>query len=548
MIDSLNRRRAVATDRLYTRVAAKPANYWIALSLAAAVALMLAARLWSASVLAHDDAITILGVTCNQGRYAASIPAQHWVSAADWQSYWTLKSPGCFGTIQADMAHEDIHPPLYFWLLHAWLMVFGVSVPAALALNFVIVALTAVVIVKTCRLLAVRAGSVCIVGLTWALTMSTRMAATAVRQYSLLGLFSALLLLLVVLWFNRNRLAYLVALVPVVAGGLLTQYLFFIPAAMALLLVGITLLRTHRYRELAVVATGYVVAAMLFVAANPEFAYSMHRGSQQAQSFSWAALPVRIVAVLAQLVEPFVPLDPAYQFDPVMIAVCGFTALIVLPMVVHVIRWALTLRHERRAVPVTSESVPMLMFLGCSAAVVAFFVLFISPEHAMRPIYLYFLTPFLFVGLAVAAQRSARVVASVTTLFVYQFVGVAVATSVFVLAQTPKPAPPIGSHSAIVLDSDRRGIVPTTLWSVPPDAITYAATQSDLLRQFPGLDAVGDRDLYYVSRIMPGAPYGNSTAKRKKILQAFTDRGYSPRFVGTSSAMGGAEVYRLTRK
>jgi len=538
----------VVADRLYTRVVQKRANYWIALALAGAVALLLAARLLNAGVLAHDDAITILGVTCNQGRYAASAPSQHWVAAADWQSYWTLRSPGCFGTIRADLAHEDIHPPLYFWLLHAWLVVFGVSAPAALALNFVIVAVTAAVIFETCRLLAVPAPIVCIIGLTWGLTMTTRMAAASVRQYSLLGLFSAVLLLLMVLWFKHNKIGYLAALIPVITGGMLTQYLFFVPATMALVLIGMALLAGRRYRELGLLAAGYAVAAVLFVAVNPGFTDSMHRAGLQAQSFSWAAVPLRIAAVLSQLIEPFVPLDPVYQFDPAMIAICVLTAVVVLPMLVQVVRWVLKMRHQRPHVSVNSESVPMLMFLGGSAAVVAFFLMFISPEHVMRPIYLYFLTPFLFVGLAVASQRSAKVIASVTTLFVYQFIGVAVATSVFVLTQSPHPVPPPGSHSAIVLDSDRRGIVPPSLWWVPPTALTYAGSQSDLLRHFPNLDAVGDRDLYYVSRIMLGAPYGNSTTKRKKILKEFTDRGYRVRFIGPSAAMSGANVYRLTRK
>lgn len=548
MIDSLNRRSMVAADRLYTVFVQKRANYWIALALAGAVALLLAARLLNANVLAHDDAITILGVTCNQGRYAASVPAQHWVSAADWQSYWTLRSPGCFGTIRADLAHDDIHPPLYFWLLHAWLMVFGVSVPAALALNFVIVALTAAVIFETCRLLAVPTPVVCIIGLTWGLTMATRMAAASVRQYSLLGLFSALLLLVTVLWFKHNKPSYLAALVPVITGGMLTQYLFFVPATMALVLIGMALIARRRYREVGFLLAGYAAAAVLFVAVNPGFTDSMHRASLQAQAFAWPAIPMRIAAVLSQLIEPFVPLDPAYQFDPVMIAVCALTAVIVLPMLVQVVRWALKMRHQHLHVSVNSESVPMLMFLGSAAAVVVLFLMFISPEHVMRPIYLYFLTPFLFVGLAVASQRSAKVIASVTTLFVYQFIGVAVATSCFVLAQTQHPAPPPGSHSAIILDSDRRGIVPPSLWWVPPTALTYAGSQSDLLRHFPNLDAVGDRSLYYVSRIMLGAPYGNSTTKREKILKEFADRGYRVRFVGPSAAMGGANVYRLTRK
>lgn len=519
----------------------------VAVSLAVVIVAMLGLRLGTSTYLPHDDGITMLGATCNQGRYALGGPVSKWVPVAEWQSYWTLGS-SCFEQIRTDLAHSDIHPPLYYWLLHAWFLVFGVSIPAALALNMVFVVLTALVIFTACRLLSVPNMVAVAVILTWSLTMASRAAAASARQYALLGLFSALLLVLLIIWCQRRRFGYLLAMIPVIAGGMLTQYLFVLPAAAACVVIGAVMLLGRGYRELIQLAVVYVVAAAVFLCINPDFVQSLRLGGEQAQPLTLVAIPMRIGVVLMAVVETFLPLDPAFQIDAVTVATAVITALVVLPMLVLAARWLLRNGPGWRARGVTDRSLPVTMFLATWLAMIALFVFCVIPLHAMRPLYLYSLTPFLFVALAVAAQRSGAVIAAVSVLFAFQFVGVAISTAAHAYQHYRVPVALPGADAAMILDSDRRGIVPAVMWQLSPDITTYVATQDQLLTDFPDLRPVAGKELYFVSRLVSGSAYGSTAAKREQILQEFGNRGYTAEYRGINQMMGGADVYRLTRR
>jgi uncharacterized membrane protein len=93
-------------------------------------------RVWGTAgktIISHDEAIAYLGATGNLGRYQAvqdgGVPGGEWITAAEWQSLLTIHSPllPALQTIAGDQAAFDIHPPLYFWLLHLWVQVWDAA-------------------------------------------------------------------------------------------------------------------------------------------------------------------------------------------------------------------------------------------------------------------------------------------------------------------------------------------------------------------------------------------------------------------------------------
>lgn len=52
-------------------------------------------------------------------------PIGAWVPASEWKKFLHIEQPFCFDEIAHALTRFDIHPPLYFWLLHLWALVVG---------------------------------------------------------------------------------------------------------------------------------------------------------------------------------------------------------------------------------------------------------------------------------------------------------------------------------------------------------------------------------------------------------------------------------------
>ena len=97
--------------------------------------------------LTGEESISYLAAACHQGDYArlavtAQPPVGRWVAAAEWKVLLRPDRALCLGELARDLAREDIHPPLYFWLLHAWALLFGVGLWTGPSLNIAIAGLT----------------------------------------------------------------------------------------------------------------------------------------------------------------------------------------------------------------------------------------------------------------------------------------------------------------------------------------------------------------------------------------------------------------------
>ncbi len=104
----------------------------------------------------HDEAISYLAAAGHQRDYALTVgagrpPAGEWVSAREWQRFMEPDRSFIFGQIAHDLADYDIHPPLYFWLLHGWILIFGTTEWAGPLLNLLIDMGTALALYRLAR-------------------------------------------------------------------------------------------------------------------------------------------------------------------------------------------------------------------------------------------------------------------------------------------------------------------------------------------------------------------------------------------------------------
>lgn len=79
-----------------------------------------------------DEIITYLCATGNSGAFENVIkhryPYGELVGASEYKSFFEIKEPFCFRRIASDLCTNDLHPPLYFWLLHLFVLNLGVHI------------------------------------------------------------------------------------------------------------------------------------------------------------------------------------------------------------------------------------------------------------------------------------------------------------------------------------------------------------------------------------------------------------------------------------
>ena len=495
---------------------------------------LLAVQIANAVTIEHDDVVSVLAATCHQGLYEQSVPQGQWVSANQWQHYWKIESVGCFGRIASDLANYDIHPPLYFWLLHLWLAALGVSFPGALTLNLFLNLLTAIGIFIACKSLEVSRHIGMVAAVLWFLNVSSLSAAGFVRQYSLVALVVTLLLIVTIRLIKRFTLqgAWLFFIAALL--GMLTHYQFLIPLGSTVVVTSGILLRQRRIRETVWIQLICIAAAISFYVIHPAFLSSIAHYRAQAQGFSLDGFRPRIANVVWTLSAVLVPFASfvysqlkqgigSYQWP-----IFSFFALACLVAGLWSLRGPYAALREKGNLGrfVALRYLPILVGSMCGMAIFVLYFLFISPEHAMSSRYILFITPFLFVALGQFIERLTghTRAAVIIGLLVWQFGGSTFYTSQYVLdEQQAEAAFAQIAETPIVVDSVARGVLPQILWHVSSNNLVYADSQDDLLREFFGRGNPNVKELFYISSLS----YGNTKSKQDEILGKFFEDGYT---------------------
>jgi hypothetical protein len=460
----------------------------------------------------HDDAISYLAATGHQREHAIIVwrptpPYATWATAADWQRLWVLDHPFCFARIARDLGLYDIHPPLYFWLLHLWLVAVGVTARAGPTLNLLLSVVTLLLVYRLGRDVADSPAAGIIAALVWGASRATLAITLAARPYELVALLGTTFLwqMLRISDPGRQPAAREPALLALtVTAGVLTHYHF------ALLLVASTIASWWRLeaspsrRRLmvpAASATGFTAALII----HPWILAGLRRSEDRAE-FEWATVPARAAEILDNLTE-FGGHDWGVKTIWVLALVSAGATLL---RAGRASGRQPTLR--RSAIDAFLVILAMLVFL-----ISALFLLLVSPSHAMGWRYLSLVWPVLAVLVGTLLWRSAPGRALAVILCV-------------VLVESSLSWLRYGARDDVVVPDPRRpllvddagaGVLVPVLWHMRPETPVFAAFHSDL-SDHPAawLDGLGDRASYAATVIdNPSRP-----GKRDRLLASMGPR------------------------
>ena len=435
------------------------------IAVAALAVVLHALEIASLRRVSHDDTISFLAATGHQGEFQNIVdngepPVARWVPASRWQALTRIDERLPLLTIARDLGDHDIHPPVYFWLLHVWSLVIGVHLWTGPALNVVLHALTAVILWRFAdRLLGSPWAAWAVAGI-WATLPAVVETVSSSRQYSL----AALLSVVMASAFTRTRTSptprSLIVLGTWTALGMLTLYTFGLGVVGLGLVCLADLLRPARRRAALLQLTAFATAGVVFLAAQPWLREMLARQRDQAEPFTVPRMLLRL-----RLLRDGLP-----TFAVADVPVVAGVMLLVATAAVAVLAW----RARPQARPVIWLAVWM------PAAMVVAFLAAVSPGAAWQARYFSIALPFV-AFLPVAAWPYLRVRPVALIAVATFFAAAAVNVAAFARAAQAPPAATLDGPQPAVLDNLARGVLLRILWDAPPDLPVFAADQQTLL-------------------------------------------------------------------
>ena len=492
------------------------------LVLISAVALSLGLRfiiILDKSTLDHDEGISFLAATGHQSSFDEAVRGKarsgRWARASEWKSFLKADSRFCFKKIGRDLADTDVHPPLYFWILHAWILLVGTHLWTGPALNAIFGLLCMFFLFLLAREVFRSATKAAFAVLIWSLSPAVLSTSSQTRPYELLAMLTILFSWRAMVFLGKGaekpKSLEAVFLAVLTALGILSHYTFIlvIGAWAVLAFTGRKSVQKSRLRAAGAAAgTGII----LFLAAHPFFYQSIMRESRERQAFNLEALPLRIKQSVLSLLSFFsIQAIPQY----ILLGLFAVAALVYLRL-----RRRRSRGNASRISPSGTKfkTIFSVAFLfGWTAGVsILLYLLFLVPRHAMESRYLGLVWPFLailIVSLAAGIPGKKRVWIAVILLAGYIIFGSLPA--LFAVSMKPGAAGFLSSAQKIVIDNPARGILPRIVWHVPDETKVFVAGQEKLLtEQSPWLPELGPGDF-----IISELSYENSAEKRERLLQ-----------------------------
>jgi uncharacterized membrane protein len=526
-------------------------------ALAAGAGLRLYAQHGSPNV-QHDEAWSYASAAGRLGPFIAAMDGSRsgsltgrWAPASQWQPFWTSVGLAHWGTIASDLSTHDVHPPLYFVLLHDWLSVVGQTVMTGRALNLVFAALCTLGIFGLARSLGLDELEGALVALVWALSPAVVGISSIARQYDLVALTAVLLVwglvVAVKAWpgggeaaGRRARWPSLVWLGAATAAALLTHYqaVLLLAGATVFVLAGPVLPGRLRRRgrwwpPLVALAAGTAAAALL----APGWRTAFGNEGGKLRHFSARVFRDKLDSIVQTLAR-FTGL-PAWAFALAAVAV---VVLLVVLLAMPRTRRTL-LERVRTARP--GWWIVLYFAVVTAGAICLQNLLFLSMPPLLTSRYLAMAWPFLaFLPLLLFGLWPRGRCALTAAFCLLVLLPATLASPLPVSSSDRLRMGELDRAGAVLIDDVGVGELPRFLWGVPGAAQVFADTQEGLLADPRAWKDLAARDAggtaYYVS-IVRG---GNLPRQRDDIVAALR-RTHDVRIV---SRKGPATIYAVTPK
>lgn len=501
----------------------------------------------------HDEGISYLSATGHQGDYSRinqNRPFGAWVEASEWKKFLQIEKILCFKQISSDLAHHDIHPPLYFWLLHLWSLLLGIHLWTGPSLNILISIIAIPLLYALAHNILKNPLEAAVVAYVWALSPTVMQVSLQARQYDLLAFCTILLILQIVRCTDTTRdfqLLQFILLALSVTAGALTHYSFSIIILGGGLFLIAGLAKKNRRRLIAGLFS-IVTGLFLFSLIHPHFYPSIKLQTTQAQAFGYAEIIPRLKTIVLTFGTFFWHGIPfIYIYSPPVIYTYIYPLLLMIlffSLSVIYFRTRSEMTDHFRKPDLTGYYV-LYFFLWIAGITVLSYICFLSPKHAMGPRYLIMAWPFFafFPVLIIRFLGRFKAVLMICLCFLQTLFG---SLDMLYLnypdSRRPEQSALLRDSDMVLVDNVARGILPGILWHIADDKLMFAADQRYLLDHREIWQSELGPNSIYVSVLL----YGNSIQQQQEILDVIRQE---HRTISTSGGIWGlGNVFIIEKK
>ena len=450
--------------------------------------------------LSHDESVSYLCAAATEGKFELGLPEQVNLPlvAADIQAYYAKPSSLDPGTVSNDLALYDIHPPLYFWALHAIHFANGMDIRNGPILNLVFTLLLFLLVYRTAvEILGepLHALACCTL---WFLSPAVVAIDLEARHYQLLALLAlALFAMGRKLWSGKAGPGTWILFTLVNALGLLTHYYYgflLIPG------IGFMLVRFGLKRIVWYYGLSLLISLGLFLVLFPNFLDFLTNYVAERNEASGASVPV--LARAKALVSNSLGFLSWWRSVALLIIAIG--ALIVYRLVRG--RKAQPMPRAETPSSITEVYAHIAWYFTFSALL---YLAGISPFHAVGGEYFGMIWPLLCIALVHLAlvgldARSRKVIFVAFTLQLAASCFLAVRHSPYVNDLVPATWYQRMNESEVLITNEgRRGYLPRMAWGLRSDMPLWVLSGAGM----DSFDATSSADVaFWIYAPDPAAP------------------------------------------